>query len=151
MITTGDRAATGQDGAERVGERRDPAHRSVAEWTTLIVSALIVAALIGTALAEHFWVDTTPGVALAVTLEMDQTRRVDNRYYVPFTVKNTGSEGAENVTIAFAVQRGDQTVEESTTQISFISNGGTANGELVTAFDPARYDITARVSTFETP
>lgn len=143
------------DSKQNEDEKRaeDPASsgRSVAEWVTLVVSGLIVAALVGAALVEHFLVDEPPGVRLEIALAVEQTRRAEDLYYVPFTVKNTGSDGAENVTVAFAVQQDDQTVEESTTQIAFLSNSGTAKGELVTVYDPASYDISARISTFETP
>ena len=138
--------------AEGPAERgNDASGRSVAEWVTLTVSGLIVAALVGAALVEYFWLDEAPGVRLDVTLAPEQARQGDDLYYIPFTVENTGSDGAENVAITFAVQQGGETVEESTTRIAFLANGGTATGELVTAFDPASYEISARVSTFETP
>lgn len=140
-----------QPARERIRESRQRSHRSLAEWITLAISALIVAALIGAALVEHFWLDEVQGVALDVTLDQGQTRQVDDLYHLPFAVKNAGSEGAENVTIAFAVRDGEQTMEESTIVIDFLSNGGTASGELVTAYDPSAYDISARVSAFETP
>ncbi len=151
MIATHKGSATMQEDDKRAREHQDASHRSAAEWTTLILSGLIVATLIGAAFVEYFWVDEARGVKLEVSLAQEQTRHLDDLYYIPFTGKNTGSDGAENVSIAFAVQDGDRTLEESTIVIDFLSNSGTASGELVTAYDPAAYDITARVSAFETP
>lgn len=125
--------------------------RSTAEWTTLVVSALIVAALIGAAIVEQLWLSEPPGVRLTVTLSREQTRHVDDAYYVPFTVRNIGSDGAENVAVAFTVTDNGQTLQESTIEIAFLANSGSARGELVTEYDPATYQIDAQVSTFETP
>ncbi|MGI8642917.1 MAG: hypothetical protein ACR2LS_02235 [Thermomicrobiales bacterium] len=137
----------GQQGRAEHGSRE----RSLAEWTTLIVSVLIVGTLIGAALVEYFWLDEARGVRLEATLALEQTRRVDDRYYIPFTVTNSGADGAENVNVVFEVQQDGQTVEESTIQIAFMANGGMSQGEMVTAYDPAVYDVSARVSAFETP
>jgi uncharacterized protein (TIGR02588 family) len=125
--------------------------RSTAEWTTLAVSLLIVAALIGAALVEQFWFSEPPGVRLEVTLSPEQTRHVDDVYYVPFTVKNIGSDGAENVSVAFTVKDDGQTLQESTIEIAFLANSGSAQGELVTEYDPATHQVDAQISTFETP
>lgn len=65
-------------------------------------------------------------------------------------MRNRGSQGAENVKITFTVLEGKRTVEEST-EVAFLTNSGTSQGELVTRYDLAAHTMEARVSTFETP
>lgn len=139
--TSSDNGANGQDDSRR----------NVAEWVTFGVSALIVAALIGAALVEYFLLDESQGVQVEVTVASDQARQVGDVFYVPFTVRNRGSQGAENVKVTFTVLNGELTLEESTTEIAFLANSGTSQGELVTKYDPATHTIEARVSVLATP
>ena len=127
------------------------ASRSTAEWTTLMASALVVLLLIGAALYEHFLRDEPPGVHIAVELALDRVEERDGLTYVPFTVVNTGAAPAENVVVLFEIKQGDETVEESTADIAFLPNSGSADGELVTALDLATHTVEARVATIQIP
>ena len=135
----------GQDDANR------PRQRSVAEWTTLAVSAVIIAALIGVALFEHFAASEPAGAWLEVRLAPERTERRGDLFYVPFTIANRGAAPAEGVTLVFEVRQGEEVLEESTADIQFLANSGSAAGEVVTQHDPATHEITGRVGTLQTP
>ena len=125
--------------------------RSAAEWTTLTVSTLVIALLVGAALYEHATSDEPSGIHVTVEVALDRAEQRDGLTYVPFEVVNTGAAPAENVVVMFEIKRGDETVEESTADIAFLANGGSEEGELVTALDLASHTIEARVSNVLTP
>lgn len=83
MIATHKGSAAMQEDDKRAREHQDASHRSAAEWTTLILSGLIVATLIGAAFVEYFWVDEARGVKLEVSLAQEQTRHLDDLYTSP--------------------------------------------------------------------
>ena len=139
------------EGDQEQGTETRPKPRTIAEWTTLAVSLLITFALVGAALYEYVAQDEPAGTWITVRVAVDQAERREDRYYVPFTVANAGAEPAENVTLVFEVKRGEEVLEESTTDIAFLPNSGSEEGELVTAFDPAQHEITARVGTLQAP
>ena len=139
------------EGAGGRGGDRRPGPRSGAEWTTLAVSAVVVAALVGAALYEEFARAEPGGTRLRVTVAVDSAEEREGAYYVPWTVENDGDEPAEAVTLVFTVKRGEETVEESSVDVPFLPTSGSAEGELVTAFDPATHTIEARVGTLQVP
>lgn len=131
--------------------RGRPDGRSAAEWTTLGVSVVVVAALIGAALYEEFGRSEPAGQRLSVELEVAEAERRGDAYYVPYTVRNEGRAPAESVVVAFEVARGGEVLEESTADIGFLSSRGRAEGELVTALDPAAHELTARIASLQRP
>jgi uncharacterized protein (TIGR02588 family) len=137
----------------RPGEDRQPTprRRTAAEWTTLGVSAAIIAALVGVAVYEHLARAEPAGVRVSVRLETERAERRGEAYYVPFVVVNAGAEPAEAVSVAFEVRRGEEVLEESTIEIAFLANSGSEEGELVTRLDPAAHEIEARVGALLRP
>lgn len=112
---------------------------------------MVVAALVGAALFEHFARSEPAGTQVGVELAIDQAHRRGALYYVPYTVRNAGTAPAEAVVVVFEVRQGEEVVEESTAEIAFLPTSGSAAGELVTALDPATHQITARVATLQRP
>lgn len=130
---------------------KGPDGRSAAEWVTLGVSIVIVALLIGAAIYEHYAQDEPPGVRVAVTLDLEAAEERDGLTYIPWTAGNTGRDPAEAVVLRFEIRAGEETVQESTTEIAFLPNGGTAEGELVTDLDLATHTVIAHVASLQTP
>ena len=133
------------------GQAPRPHGRNAAEWTTLAVSFVVVAALVGAALFEYYARSEPAGTRVGVELAIDQAQRRGDLYYVPYTVRNAGTAPAEAVVVVFEVRQGEEVVEESTAEIAFLPTSGSADGELVTALDPAAHQITARVATLQRP
>lgn len=140
----------GGEGAGKDGPP-PPRGRSAAEWTTFALSVVVVAALVGVALAEQFLRREPAGVLVAVAVATDRAEERGGRFYVPFTVANDGAEPATNVAIVFEVRRGETVVEESTADVPFLPVDGHQEGELVTALDPATHEIVGRVGTLQAP
>ncbi len=116
-----------------------------------MVSLVVVLGLVGLALYERFSAEVPPGVRVAVALATADVEERDGVYDVPFEVTNRGGEPATDVTIHFAVRRGELVLEESETVVRFLPISGAAAGALPTSFDPAAHDFTARVGTFLEP
>lgn len=125
--------------------------RNAAEWATLAASIVILAAFIGAALSEHFLRDEPPGAVLRVELQLDQTERRGDRFYVPFVVANTGGEPASDVALLFEVRQGEEVIEESDAMIPFLPSDGTETGEVVLMSDPAQFEVTAQVGNYLMP
>jgi len=132
-------------------KRQTPRARTTAEWTTLIGSLAVVLALVGAALYEHFGQDEPSGTWLEVEVAPERAVQRGDEFYVPFVVMNRGSKPAEDVAVIFEVMDGETLVEESTIQVPFLPNSGSAEGELVTTHDPATHTIEARPAAILTP
>jgi uncharacterized protein (TIGR02588 family) len=144
--TTGDQTV----GQQTDGEARRPP-RSIAEWTTLLGSLVIIAILAGAALYEQFARDEPAGTWLAVDVDAAAAVKRGDQHYVPFVVTNRGSKPAEDVAVIFEISNGESVVEESTVQIPFLPNSGSVEGELVTTLDPATHAIEGRPAALLTP
>lgn len=152
MTARGGDRARGAGRADDAGEGPPPDRgRSAAEWTTFAASVLVVAALVGAALAEQFLWREPAGVRIAVAVAPDRAEERDGLFYVPFTVVNDGADPATDVSIVFETRRGETVVEESTADVPFLPVDGDQEGELVTALDPATHEIVARVGTLQAP
>jgi len=136
---------------ERSAERPTKPARSAAEWTTLLGSLLVVATLICAALYEHYRRDEPSGTWLDIQVMTQEAIVRGDQFYVPFVVTNRGTKPAEDVVVVFEVLDGESVVEESTIQVPFLANSGSAEGELVTTYDPAAYAIRARSAAMLTP
>jgi uncharacterized protein (TIGR02588 family) len=142
---------TPDQGRTQSSEQKSSRSRSTAEWTTLIGSLVVVALLIGAALYEHFAREEVPGTWISIDVATDEAVQRDDLFYIPFTAANRGTKPAEDVTIMFTIERDGETVEESTVTVPFLPNSGSADGELITAFDPATHQIEARPATLLSP
>lgn len=152
MTSRGDDRADGTGRVDDAAEGPPPDRgRSAAEWTTFAVSVVVVAALVGVALAEEFLWREPAGVRVTVAVAIDRAEERDGRFYVPFTVANDGAEPATDVSIVFETRRGETVVEESTATVPFLPVDGAEEGELVTALDPATHEIDARVGALLAP
>jgi len=144
--------APSEDGQDPEGATSEqPVRRTTAEKVTLAASVVIVALLVGAALWEQFVLDEPDGSWVEVTVAVDRAERRGGLTYVPYTVANRGRDPAENVTVVFEFKQGEETVEESTADVAFLSNSGEVEGELVTALDLATHTIEARVGTLQVP
>lgn len=143
------RMAENGDGQEEQTER--PVTRSVAEWTTLGISAVVVIVLVGAALVEVFLRDDPAGIRISIEVALDEAEVRDGLTYVPFTVRNEGADAATDVVAVFEISQGETVVEETTVDIALLASHGTAQGELVTAEDLTTHMVTARVGATQTP
>lgn len=123
--------------------------RSSAEWTTLIITSLIVAAMV----AALIWHSLTGGddVSFEVTIDDASIAQHGDAFHVPFAVQNTGKATAEDVLVVVELMDGDQTVDETELTFRFLGDGESAEGVAVFADDPRAYTLEARVTSYAIP
>ncbi len=122
--------------------------RSMAETISFAIASMILIAVLGG--AGYLWVsDRTP---LPPTLEITSTTEYrQGKYYVPFTVKNTGGETAESVQVIAELRIEGTLVEWGDQQIDFLSSQEEATGAFILTRDPALGELTLRVASYKKP
>ena len=125
--------------------------RSVAEWVTLSLSVLVVGALVLVALIEESRRYEGDRAALQVTFDTERAVARDESFYVPYTVRNTGSDAISSAEIWIEVYDGERLVESAEITVQFLPLQGTQDGMFVTTHDPATYPPYTRLESLLYP
>jgi uncharacterized protein (TIGR02588 family) len=128
-------------------ESRGQRGRSVAEWTTLIIGAALILALVGLVTYLYVSGDNRPPVVEATPLDRE-IRREEGAYYVPIEVTNQGGRTAEDVVIQAELSTGAGAPEVTEFTIDFLAGGETAAGTVVFFTDPSAGELTVGVASF---
>jgi uncharacterized protein (TIGR02588 family) len=123
--------------------------RTPAEWTTLGVVLLILAALIGPLI--WYAIQPTDEAAFKVTVETSATAAREGRFYVPLRVLNSGDTTAEDVIVRATLLQDDQTSEEVEMTFTFLAGGEEAEAVAVFTKDPRRGTLEAGVTSYLIP
>ncbi len=125
-----------------------PPERTLAEWVTFGVAALILLAIIGGVIYD--WIATPPTPPVLTVRQKDDVRRENGQFYVHFEVENSGGETAEAVQVISTLRVGEEE-QEGEQQIDFLSGGETAEGAFVFTLDPAAGELELRVASYKLP
>ncbi len=123
--------------------------RSAAEMITFGIALVIVASIAGLVIFDWLTQPQTPPVLTLV--QPSEVRRVNDQFYVPFEVENTGGATAESVQVVAEISVDGEVVEEGEQQIEFLSSGETGEGEFVFTTDPAEGELTVRIGSYRAP
>ncbi len=130
-------------------EEQPPHERSLAEWISLSIASLILAAIAGLVIYE--WVaeeNRSPAISVR---RAGTTRQVQDQFYIPFSVTNTGGRAADSVQVV-AQLRINGTVEATgEQQIDYLSKGETENGAFVFDRNPNQGEVILRVTSYQEP
>lgn len=120
-------------------ERHDP---HWIEWLTGLVSALLVAGMLGWIGWEAFTREATPP-DLSVTVLTTEKTGAGQR--VTFDIANSGTTTAAAVTVIGRLMEGEKIVEESHVVFDYVAAESKSTGAILFAGDPAgrRLDIRA--------
>ena len=132
-------------------QERRPQQRTAAEWTTLAISAVVVLALIGAALAEIFLRDDPSGAVVTIEVAVDRAEVRDGQTYIPYEVRNDGADAATDIVAIVEFSQGDQVIEETTVDIALLASHDVVEGEVVTTLDLAAHTVEARISALQLP
>lgn len=123
--------------------------RSPAEWITLVLSTLVLALIV--ALVLYDW-QLSKNIPPAFRVEItDSTRLTEGRYYVPFTLHNTGGRIARTVQVIADLHLPDGTDETGEQQFDFLSGNERKKGGFVFEHDPQTGNLVVRVASFGLP
>ena len=123
--------------------------RSLAEWITFWVSALILLVLVGLILYD-WQVNQSRPPAFDVAVS-DAIHITDGRYYVPFAITNTGARIANGVQVTAELHIPKIENETGEQQIDFLSGHETKAGSFVFSHNPQEGDLMVRVASYRLP
>lgn len=123
--------------------------RSLAEWITFSVAALVLCAVIALVIVD--WAvnqDRPPAFTVKI---VDAVRVDDGRYYVPFSIQNTGGRIARTVQVTAELHLDGSDDETGEQQIDFLSGQEIKRGSFVFNHNPKDGEITLRVASYRLP
>lgn len=123
---------------------RGPRQHTAAEWTTLVLSSVLIAAVV----AAVVYLSVTRGdapPAFQAALQAAEAR--SGRFYLPVTVTNTGDVAAREIRVRVELRTGD-TTESSTFTIELLAAGASDDGVAIFSSDPAQGTVQALVESF---
>ncbi|PZO11510.1 MAG: TIGR02588 family protein [Leptolyngbya foveolarum] len=122
--------------------------RSTAEQISFIIASALLVAILG--IVGYLWVSDRnqdpPALAVSSHLEPRQ-----GKYYVPFTVINTGGETATTVQVIAELRINGEVVEGGDQTIDFLSRQEEAKGAFIFIRDPCSGELTVRVASYTAP
>ncbi|PZO18878.1 MAG: TIGR02588 family protein [Leptolyngbya foveolarum] len=123
--------------------------RSPAEWITLTLSTFVLALIVGLVLYD--W-QISKNIPPAFQVEITEaTRLTEGRYYVPFTLRNTGGRIARTVQVLADLHLPDDTDETGEQHFDFLSGNERKQGGFVFEHDPKAGELVVRVASFGLP
>jgi uncharacterized protein (TIGR02588 family) len=129
--------------AAQHGQRKG---HSPAEWITLLISALLIAAVV---VAVGYFTLTRGDLPPTFRAEpqLTDTRTASGQFYLPVSVTNSGDEPAQEVRVRVELQSGE-TTETATFTLELLAPGASEEGVAVFAHDPADGEVRAVVESF---
>lgn len=127
-----------------------PYGRSIAEWTTLGISAVILLAIVVGITWLSFRGPEQPA-SIVVEPSMDQLREEDSGYYLPVLIRNEGDTTVANAIIQAELDTGSGQPETAEITIDFLDGGEVTAGTFVFREDPASGELTTGVTSYKEP
>jgi uncharacterized protein (TIGR02588 family) len=123
--------------------------RSPAEWITLTLASLLLGIIV--VLVLYDW-QITKNIPPAFRIEIvEPARLTEGRYYVPFSLRNTGGHIARTVQVIAQLHLNNGQDETGEQQFDFLSGNERKSGSFVFEHDPAKGDLVIRVASFGLP
>lgn len=126
-------------------ERHDP---HWIEWLTGLVSALLVAGMLGWISWEAFTREATPP-DLSVTVLTTEKTRAGQR--VTFDITNSGTTTAAAVTVIGRLMEGEKIVEESHVVFDYVAAESKSTGAILFAGEPTGRRVDIRAAGYTSP
>jgi uncharacterized protein (TIGR02588 family) len=133
-----------QTGRGQSSEQDDP--RTLAEWTTLLVSLAIIVAAFAAVVYLYLTEDNDP-IMIHAEAALEQIRETEEGFYVPVVVSNVGDAPATNVQIQADLTIGDE-VESSGFSLLALSGNDTETGIVAFRQDPREGELVVRVASY---
>ena len=125
--------------------------KSAAEWVTLSLSALIVGSLIVVALVEESRREDVDAVELRISFDEEQASTQGENYFLPYTIRNTGSTAISSAEIWIDTYAGEQVIESAEVTVQFLPLQGSQEGVFVTTHDPPTHTFVGRIESIQFP
>lgn len=121
--------------------------RSLAEKVSLSISLFLLSIIV--ALICYTWItgDTNPPILSVSTAKV---RQVNQQYYVPFTLTNSGGKTANSVEVIGELVT-PETTQVGHQEVDFLSRQETVSGEFIFDQDPQAGKLSVRVASYQEP
>jgi uncharacterized protein (TIGR02588 family) len=119
--------------------------RTVAEWTTLLLSLAILLVLVALITYQYLHGGDQPA-RIEVYPQIGSVVQNAGAYYLPVEIKNLGDQTAEEVWVELSLTGDQGTVEKANFMIIFLDGGATSMGMAVYDQDPAKGQLTVDMS-----
>lgn len=123
--------------------------RSLAEWVTFGVAALVLIAIVS--LVIYDWVATPATPPVIELTQSGQARQINGQYYVPFRIKNIGGITAEAVQLIAELKIDGDVEESGEQQIDFLAGDESEEGAFVFSRNPGEGELILRVGSYKMP
>lgn len=124
--------------------------RSIAEWTTLGISSVILLTVVGLITFLSFDKDTQAPVITVEPL-LNEVREDASGYYLPVIVRNEGGRTVEEVQILVELDTGSGEPETAELTVVFLAGGEEVRGTSIFEHNPTEGEVTARATSFQEP
>ena len=123
--------------------------RSLAERVSFSISLFIVSVIFF--LVCFAWIkrDNNPPVLSVIT--GTDIRQIEQQYYVPFTVENSGGETVEAVEIVAKLLLDNSENEIGRQEVDFLSRQEQRSGEFIFNHNPQNGQLVVRVASYKLP
>jgi len=129
--------------------RDDDAPHRIAEHASFVLSALVVAAVVGCLL--YFAVAPEYAAPPRMVIEQDgAVRRAGDQWYVAFEIRNQGGRPADGVRVEATLSTEGQ-VERATQEFDYVAGSDRRRGAFVFDHDPAHGELELRVVSLRVP
>ena len=126
--------------------------QSPAEYISFAIACAILLSVLGT--VSFLWVrdrNQQPPILQVTSAVTSAVEMRQGRYYVPFTVVNTGGETAEAVQIIAEMRVNGEVVESGEQYIDFLSSEEEAEGAFIFTRAPDSGELTVRTASYKLP
>jgi uncharacterized protein (TIGR02588 family) len=123
--------------------------RSLAEWFTFGIASVILATVVG--LIIYVWLEKKEQPPILSISREEAIQKLNEQFYVPFTIENTGGETAESVHVIATLKFKDETEESGEQEIDFLSSGEKQEGAFLFSQNPQKGKLTIRVVSYKLP
>lgn len=136
--------------AQEVGDEGNPRpSRSMAEWVTFGIAALLLGTIAGLVVYSSLTKSDRPPV---MTISRPEAIREENgQFYIPFEMINTGGETAESVQVIAELKQDGKIEPIGDLQIDFLASGETVQGAFVLNQNPQTGELILRVGSYQIP
>lgn len=145
----GDQAGEPGTGDQTARIESDSA-RSIAEWTTLAVSIVILLGIVGAMSYLYLRGDDRPP-AIVVEHDLGEVWHEGDLYYLPVVVTNEGNRTAENVLVQAELDTGSGSPATADITVTFLAGGEQAEGTFIFADDPSQGELTVHAVSYQEP
>jgi len=129
--------------------QQNPWRRSLAEKVSFSISLFVVGIIIS--LIAYTWITGNNNPPILSVTTGSNIRHIEQQYYVPFTVENSGGETVESVEIVAQLLFDNQARETGSQQVNFLSRQEQRKGEFVFTRNPSQGELKIRVASYKLP